>query len=844
MNKLSKDKLTIPNNADEKEKDKYHLLEKIKGKFKDNSNLFYINDSEKIFYLKDSYYYSIDNNPFETFLENSKFISFINKEKKFDKAFFIHNQKSLADALTKAEIKEALIYNETNNSNNSNDSNNSSKSANKLEVNTILNDGVSFIEQEKSVKVSKIFSQENFIKRYKNNEVSELDFAFKYYKDIPLNCKIEFEKLNSDWMSQILNLYGKKTISELLILGPRGIGKTTALLTCFNMASIHRLYFPLKKLLTFNRKKWKKIALYEAIYIFDNQEEMKEFSNDFNFFSESEDLIHFIFDFIKNILEFFENKPFTSRIIVVLDDFDDSLEKKPDISDIVEYFNKNKSKLLLCILGESSFLYQKYYNYILNKKQNYEVFYWDLQIKNDQIENLLELPLYSYKYKNLKDNIKSKDDFIKLIKDEIKDEFNRIPLKCFFSLSKYLNANINIIDLKDDFHILPLQFLTLKEKEKEKENGDKYIKFDFILKIYKEIFNETIRGKLKIENIKLSFNLNKYEEENKGKDGIQFEDIIVEQLWNNNFKFITFPENNKIKVREIYQIQYYKKENYKIEKIEKDKPIIIRQTKFQGKYYDLLLIMPSNGKYYAIFIQIGLNKDKIEISSYYNNLIKNYENYKDGINYLINEQIEDLGFLLIFDYDRQKILNKKKSNNEGVKYCIDQDIAFLVYKEFQLYNDLDSKEPINSINIKESLISDEIEDQFIDLLQFNYNKICHEKASEKKSPIITLNDDEENKIINFINNQYGESFDSLQFIDNLGKNLKSCINLGIFGEKQISVIKEKNDDKKYISFNNEIFRINADNIKQIEDKDKYNKKKHNLVMDLYYLQKKRANVDN
>ena len=345
---------------------------------------------------------------------------------------------------------------------------------------------------------------------------------------------------------------------------------------------------------------------------------MDNFAKSFDFISDSEDLINFIFDFIKKIMEFYKNKSFTSRILVVFDDFDDSLEQKQDISDIIEYFNNNKNKLLLCVLGNSSFLYQKYYNYILNKNQNYEVFYWDLKIKNDEIENLFELPLYSYKYRNLEDNNKSKDGFIKLIKDEIKNEFNKIPLKAFFSLSKYLNCKINIIDLKDDFHILPLQFLSLEEKEK----GNKYIKIDFILKIYKDMFNETISGKLKIDNIKLSFNLDKYEGDRKGKDGTQFEDLIVEQLWNNQFQFITFPENNKIKVIEIYQIQNYTKENCEFEnnKIEKDKPIIIRQTKFQGKYYDLLLIIPKSEKNFAIFIQIGLNKEKMDIITNYNNL--------------------------------------------------------------------------------------------------------------------------------------------------------------------------------------------------------------------------------
>ena len=79
----------------------------------------------------------------------------------------------------------------------------------------------------------------------------------------------------------------------------------------------------------------------------------------------------------------------------------------------------------------------------------------------------------------------------------------------------------------------------------------------------------------------------------------------MEQLWNNLFDFLIFPEKNKIKINDIYSLKNYNDKGYKIEE---NKPIIIRQTQFSGKFYDLLLIVCNENKdRIAIFIKIGLN---------------------------------------------------------------------------------------------------------------------------------------------------------------------------------------------------------------------------------------------
>ena len=239
------------------------------------------------------------------------------------------------------------------------------------------------------------------------------------------------------------------------------------------------------------------------------------------------------------------------------------------------------------------------------------------------------------------------------------------------------------------------------EIEIKKENENILIKFQFKLNIYKDIFNKSIKGLLKIENIKSSFILNKGEE-NRGKFGINFEDIIIEQLWNNQFNYLQFPDNNKIKINNtIYSIKDNTNEKYTIDN---KKPIIIRQKYFGGKYYDLLLILQKDGKNYGVFIQIGLSKTGYDISLYYNNLYKSYDKYLQGINILINNSIYSIWFLLILDYDKQVELRKQNNKSDGVEFCLAKKIEFLIYKNYELYKYLDSDKPIDSLNITENML--------------------------------------------------------------------------------------------------------------------------------------------
>ena len=195
--------------------------------------------------------------------------------------------------------------------------------------------------------------------------------------------------------------------SCLIICGPRGVGKSTILLTYLTFDKIPRLYFSIKKMINFPHKKRKKMALYETLYIFNDKKEMEKFNQNYNkLIPNSEDLFEFIIEYIKLIIEFYKDKQLRKKIIIVLDDYDNSLDTNNNISYIIQYIHENRNKLLLFILGEYPFIYKKFYQYLLNNKQNYQATYWDLSIDKDNLEDdILKLPMYYYKYQIIKKNI-------------------------------------------------------------------------------------------------------------------------------------------------------------------------------------------------------------------------------------------------------------------------------------------------------------------------------------------------------------------------------------------------------------------------------------------------------
>ncbi len=163
---------------------------------------------------------------------------------------------------------------------NSNNSNSSSGSVKSLKIEEIINKKIIIIKQEKPINSVKIFSKENFDKRFHFQKLVDLDFNLKYYYTPIPDRRIELKNESNIWFKEINDFYkNKKLDSELLIVGPRGVGKSTTILKTLNVLKIPRLYFPIRKIMNLDSRKWKKILLYEALYILNNEEDMEAFKN-------------------------------------------------------------------------------------------------------------------------------------------------------------------------------------------------------------------------------------------------------------------------------------------------------------------------------------------------------------------------------------------------------------------------------------------------------------------------------------------------------------------------------------------------------------------------------------
>ena len=337
-----------------------------------------------------------------------------------------------------------------------------------------------------------------------------------------------------------------------------------------------------------------------------------------------------------------------------------------------------------------------------------------------------------------------------------------------------------------------------------------------------------------------------FKDESAGKDGIDFEDLIVEQLWNNTFDFINFPENNKLKVKEIYALK--NNINDYQENIQISNPIIIRQTIFKGKYYDLLLVIEQNGKKYALFIQIGLNKTGIEINTYLNNLTKYSEQYVNGIKKLLKLEKEkqeiNIGFLLIFDYEHQKKILEKKSKSSGVGYCLEKNIDFLIYKDFKLFKNIEDINPIKSIEITDKTLIFEYEEKKmnsnIDIIREKFTELCNTiSLDENTNQIISLTEKEKISILNYIKNEYNQEFSDLNFSINITEDLEGFSNFGIIDTNNFNAVNIfYNETSKYFSYNNIYHKITGEKITKI-DINKINDSEKKYNWDRYFLQNKR-----
>ena len=118
---------------------------------------------------------------------------------------------------------------------------------------------------------------------------------------------------------------------------------------------------------------------------------------------------------------------------------------------------------------------------------------------------------------------------------------------------------------------------------------------------------------------------------------------------------------------------------------------MITQKKYNGENYDILIIQNIDNKINAIFVQIGVDKNKNEIKNIKNELAENVKKYKRGLKAL-GFEVNYIYLLFIFDEETQKA--KCKSKSSGANVCLEYNIDFLVYS----FQDFSIKKTENLIN--------------------------------------------------------------------------------------------------------------------------------------------------
>ena len=334
-----------------------------------------------------------------------------------------------------------------------------------------------------------------------------------------------------------------------------------------------------------------------------------------------DNILKFILKFIDYISKL--SNLFEEKIIIIIDNYDDLLVQNPIDQKYVEAIQEkllmNKQiKFIIC--GSGQIFNEMIYNYFKGNSLKYNFFY----INNMGIMNL----------ENYNNN---PDEYLEYLNEKYKNNLNQVIF--FIILFKKLTNPITGFDDFKNIKEFPSQFY-----EFIKQKGNNKI----IIQFYKEDVFKELENKIKYNNLNdLVFQDLKYFKNNSFKGFVE-EELIMNLIeigkLLSNFQIC---KENIITVNELINIKNEKI----INEIKVDLPILIKQLSGYGESIDIILIV--NKK--AIFIQIGINKEKSDIdkvkSINYDTLLKNVSTFLDM-------QLNSYEIVFIFEKEHQEQLYK------------------------------------------------------------------------------------------------------------------------------------------------------------------------------------------
>lgn len=630
---------------------------------------------------------------------------------------------------------------------------------------------------------SNILTQENFNKRlierfgFEDFQIKELSLnAQKYFADTADNKFIQFEG-TSDYTTKLLRYVEKIDYKKILyFLGIKGCGKSTLLLAFVQY--IHNLkrdwgtmYFNARYLNNLSLVGNKKNLLKESLYLVSNLDELRKFKEYQPFKNIDEISIpiftikHFIKEVIKNYKNIFlEHK---ECIIFIIDNFQIGNETEVNcLKDIIRDITSAPFNLKLIISGVGKFFGQKIRKHFLKNVNNIEsVIYMDSKIfeykkfnKNIIVSELGNLPpLY---YFSFKPNI----NYLSFKENKINEEKNYLQKFNFMNLFYSLDINKLVIPLNelenlDIFDSLP-DYYNINYVQNDK------IKFEINNPIFLESIKQTIEFMVQKDMYKKIIFEKKLPETACG----YAEEYLITLLFKyNKFKVKNLCEFEHIKkIKSIFDLKNMPNINF----AEIYNGNILVTQDFFGENYDLLAIITIQKIDYAIFIQIGVDKDETKIKKISEELSYNYEKYIKHLNYSFKKNITYVNLLFIFDEKNQESkIHKLSGKSCGSKICENLGIDYLWYslEQDQLFSVKFSQKIFN----KKFPITEYIPNKFLLHKKEGVQNSTEEKFIDLNyeiKPLLKLTEVQEKSIQNSIFDNLLES--KYSFNKYLGKNFQ------------------------------------------------------------------------
>ena len=626
------------------------------------------------YYDKNNFIIKLNGAFYHIFPEARK-IQFIDGKMLIEK--FIYSKINLEDVLKELEFK-FFTFNTTDNSYDFIES-----EIGKTEIYEIFKD-ISINQITKINPLKNIIDKFRIRYSQKAKLISDLSLNASLYYPENKNDAINYKMLYKyfDEFEKIL-CYDRNVI---YLSGPKGTSKSLFLMNyTFEQNQLNKfplLYINYKELMKLTPNQRKNTFIKEMIYLFFDENSLNDFykskpCGEIN----TKGLISFLYDFIINLLRIYENI-FNKYILFVIDNFDEEDENEVKIlKNIISLVKKaeNIKKIKLIISGRCSFIYKMQNQYFNNKLDNFENFvYYNLEMNNKRDKN--SLPLFHFK--KFDNNINEKDE---LLKEEIKfcDKFNLYGM--YYSLL-HCNKEINLEELNQNYDILPFDYLVFKESCKEK------ITFQFHNEIFKSSIKRKIRTEIEQNNLDYFIKELNYSR----ITHVIFEEKLLTLFFSFNklgIQNLCFKEENRLEIKEINQLKESKflRTNNKLDLFS---PVIITQENYLGPYYDLLILIPYiNMSFSAYFIQIGTDKNKNQINKINDDLSKNEDNYKIGIENYTGLKISKIKLVFIFDKETQEQIKKENDKNQNnvftcVNYCRNNNNLFYLFStvDYTLYS--------------------------------------------------------------------------------------------------------------------------------------------------------------